>query len=78
MRLEEGKVIVEEGKVEEMTPPKPVKCHGYGLGEPPCEYVSRQGLPNHQLITEDLAMHQRVCSAMQRTVGKTRDWGTGF
>ena len=62
-------MMVEEGKVEEMTPPKPVKCHGYGLGEPPCEYVSRQGLPNHQMITEDLAMHQRVCSAMQRTVG---------
>ena len=50
-----------------MSPPEPVRCHGFGLGNPPCQYVSRQGLPTHQLISDDLHLHARVCSAMQRT-----------
>ena len=54
-------------EVDEMSPPEPVRCHGFGLGNPPCQYVSRQGLPTHQLISDDLHLHARVCSAMQRT-----------
>ena len=44
--------------------PEPVRCYGYGRGEPPCSYVSRQGIPTHQLINEDLAMHLRFCTAV--------------
>ena len=58
-----------------MSPPEPVRCHGYGLGEPPCQYVSRQGLPTHQLISEDLQLHARVCSAMQRTAAASSRLG---
>ena len=54
-------------EVDGMSPPEPVRCHGFGLGNPPCQYVSRQGLPTHQLISDDLHLHARVCSAMQRT-----------
>ena len=64
MRRLEGTRLKEE--VDEMSPPEPVKCHGYGLGDPPCQYVSRQGLPTHQLISDDLQLHARVCSAMNR------------
>ena len=50
-----------------MSPPEPVRCHGFGLGNPPCQYVTRQGLPTHQLISDDLHLHSSVCSARQRT-----------
>ena len=47
-----------------MTPPEPVRCCGYGQGEPPCEYVSRQGLPTQPLINQDLIMHSMFCTAV--------------
>ena len=67
MRRLEGTRPKAKEEVDEMLPPEPVICHGHGLGNPLCQYVSRQGLPNHQLVSDDLQLHARVCSVMQRS-----------